>query len=229
VKPPATVVPHSGALRSVSVVLVGDAEELRAELERVAPGQARLVQPFIAGSLYAVCGVAWKGQAVCTFHQRSPRVWPPLVGGSSYAVAVRRDVELDRAVRELMHALRWDGIFCVQFLRDEAGSRLIDVNPRVYGSLALAIAAGYNLPAIWADLLLGRQPVIGPLREAVRFRAEEDDLRAILWELRTRGRPRAMFGLVPRPGTIHPVWSWRDPRPVLTTLHKLPRRMRRSR
>jgi len=43
-----------------------------------------------------------------------------------------------------------------------ASAYVIDVNPRIYGAIGLAIAAGQNLPAIWTDLLLGRTPLVRP-------------------------------------------------------------------
>jgi predicted ATP-grasp superfamily ATP-dependent carboligase len=225
VKPPATVLRAAGGLRSISPVRVRDARELRSALAELSPGERRLVQPWIDGELYAVCGVSWQGDVVCAFHQRSPRIWPPSIGGSSYAIGVAPNDAVDEGVRSLMGALRWDGVFCVQFLREEAGFHLIDVNPRVYGSMALAVASGVNLPTIWADLLLGRQPIVGPPRVGVRFRAEEDDVRAVVHDLRTERRPRAIFGVIPRSRTVHPVWSWRDPAPLATTLGKLARRV----
>ena len=55
------------------------------------------------------------------------------------------------------------GIFQAQFVSSRGDSHLIDLNPRMYGSMGLAFAAGHNLPAIWADLLLGQIAAGGPL------------------------------------------------------------------
>jgi predicted ATP-grasp superfamily ATP-dependent carboligase len=221
VKPPATVVRSGRETRSVPVVSVRDAHALRATMAAVPPGERRLVQRAIAGELYSVSGVSWRGDVVCSFHQVARRIWPPETGGSSYAIAVAPDDAIDAGVRRLMRLLGWDGIFCIQFLKAGDRSYLIDVNPRVYGSLALAVAAGHNLPAIWADLVLGRSPRLGPVRSGLRFRSEEDDLRALVRLFRAGRRREAVLGLLPRPNTVHPIWWWRDPAPFATTVGKL--------
>ena len=229
VKPPATVVRSDGRIRSLSVVPVRDGGALLEAMAKVPPGESRLIQPWITGTLYAVCGVSWGSDVVCSFHQVSPRIWPPVIGGSSYASGAARDERVESGVGRLMSALGWSGLFCVQFLQAEGCYWLIDVNPRVYGSLALAVAAGYNLPTIWADLVLGRRPRLPPAARAVRFRAEEDDVRAIVHAVRATKQLRALCGLLPRRHTVHSVWSWRDPRPAVTTFQKLIRRATRRR
>jgi hypothetical protein len=106
---------------------------------------------------------------------------------------------------------------------------LIDLNPRIYGSLALAVAAKLNLPEIWVNLLLGRRPDVGGYRIGTRFRHEEKDARALALMLADGGEARwcALRGLVPRRGTTHAVFSLRDPMPVLTSAAKLARWFRR--
>ena len=54
-----------------------------------------------------------------------------------------------------MRALDWSGIYGVQFILADAGAYVIDLHPRVSGSIALAIGAGQHRAAIWTDLLLG--------------------------------------------------------------------------
>lgn len=177
------------------------------------------------GTLEAICGVAWRGEAVCLMHQESPRIWPPGQGISCFARTVRRDPEREARVRALLAALGWSGIFGLQFLRVGARSYAIDFNPRVYGSLGLAVAAGQNLPAIWADLLLGRRPVIGPYDEGVRYRVVGDDLRALARGWREGCRGTVVEALLPRRGTVHGAFRLGDPGPSLAGLHKVRSRL----
>ena len=186
-------------------------------------GEEGLVQPYIPGELIAVAGVSWEGELVCALHQASVRIWPVPVGGSAFAETIPPNAELERGVGRLLRAIGWSGLFHVQFIRNSRGEHfLIDLNPRVYGSLALATAAGLNLPQIWVDLLLGRQPDIGWYRVGVGFRQEEKDARALTrLLLKKGGRQRALRGLLPRRGTSHAIFSLRDPIPLLTSLTKL--------
>ncbi len=191
------------------------------------PGEDWLVQPYLNGSLGAICGVVWRGEIVCAAHQRAERIWPPRCGVSSFATTVPRDSKLERGIQHLLAGIGWSGLFQAQFINTRSGRYLIDLNPRVYGSLALAIAAGLNLPALWTDLLIGRRPQgAGDYRVGVRYRAEEGDVRAIWRALAVGDLRTGLGGLVPRPRTTHAVFALRDPRPFTISLAKLGARAR---
>ncbi len=189
------------------------------------PAGRWLAQSHVDGTLIAIGGVAWEGELVCAVHQRSLRIYPPGLGNSSYAVTVAPDRELEQRVGKLVEAIGWSGVFQAQFIDAGSARYLIDFNPRLYGSLALAIAAGLNLPAIWADLLLGRSPTIGSYRVGVHFRAEHRDARTLAHSL-AHGHPlAALAGVLPRPGTTHALFSWRDPAPLLGLAANAARRL----
>src|SRR4051794_16931078 len=59
------------------------------------PGDRVLVQPFLDGTLAAVCGVAWNGELVCAVHQQARGIWPPHAGISAFAETVPRDSPLE--------------------------------------------------------------------------------------------------------------------------------------
>jgi predicted ATP-grasp superfamily ATP-dependent carboligase len=219
VKPQRSVTTAGRSLRRNHVVLVDRRDELERHLRR-SPDGVFFVQPRVEGTLAAICGVAWEGRLVCASHQVSPRIWPPHNGISSFARTVPRDEALEAAVARLLGLIGWSGIFGLQFIRNGATAYAIDLNPRIYGSAALAIAAGHNLPAIWADLLLGREPVISPYRVGVCYRAELNDLRALAVQFRSGNRQAAIRGLVPRRDTVHSVVTLRDPFPGLELLRK---------
>lgn len=190
------------------------------------PGGVALVQPALEGELTAVCGVSWRGEVVAATHQVSRRIFPPGCGISAFAQTVPPDAALEAGVARLIAALGWSGIFQAQFIRSQQTSYLIDLNPRMYGSLALAVAAGVNLPAIWADLLLDCPPLLGPYRVGARFRSEERDL-ALLGAAILGGDWRtALDVLRPHRGTTHAVFSARDPLPVVALGRKLGRARR---
>jgi predicted ATP-grasp superfamily ATP-dependent carboligase len=200
---------HTGARR------VEDAEALRDAIAQLG-GNEWLAQPFVSGELVAVAGVAWEGAVVAEIHQLSRRIWPPDCGGSSYAATIAPDAERGRKVRRLVANLGWSGIFQVQLLRRGTEELLIDFNPRFYGTLALALAAGVNLPALWVDLIRGVEIAPPPTyRVGVRFRAQWKDLRALATTVRAGGWGEATAGLVPRANTCHPVFNWDDPLPAI--------------
>jgi predicted ATP-grasp superfamily ATP-dependent carboligase len=187
-------------------------------------GGEGLIQSYIPGVLIGVAGVSWEGELVCALHQASVRIWPIPVGGSAYAETIAPNVELEQGVGRLLRRIGWSGIFHVQFIRDSRGVHfLIDLNPRIYGTLALATAAGLNLPQIWVDLLLGRRPKVGGYRIGVGFRHEEKDAQALVRLFMIGERQRALRGLLPQRGTAHAIFALRDPMPMLTSMAKLAR------
>lgn len=228
VKPLRSVEPIAGGgLERSAVRRVADVGELR-RLVEAAPGRRWLVQRELRGRLAAIGAVAWRGELICATHQISPRIWPVQRGITCYAVTVPADRDRERGVAGIVRRIGWSGIVGVQFLLAEGRAYAIDLNPRIYGSIGLAIAAGQNLPAIWASLLLGGEPAVAPARAGVRYRVEEDDLRALAAAFRAGRRREALAGLLPRPRTAHAVLSLRDPRPALVSAAKLARAVRRK-
>ena len=163
---------------------------------------------------------------MCSVRQRAVRIFPLDCGVSAYAETLPPDPELAEGVARLMALLGWSGVFETQYLRSSGTPYLIDLNPRLYGSIGLAIHAGANLPAIWTDLLLGRTPSVNGYAVGVRFRAEHRDL-LTLAQLARRHRFREVAsGLIPRPRTTHAIFSFRDPGPSLGLVAALRRRIR---
>ena len=214
-------------LRYVKAIRVETPDQLRDVLSSLAD-ETRVVQPYIDGELAAVGGVAWNGELICAVHQVARRIWPPHVGVSAYAATVPPDAEVERRLAALVRRIGWSGVFEVQFLRADGRRYLIDFNPRIYGSIALAVAAGQNLPAIWTELLLGRRPRSDSYRVGVRYRFEHNDVLALTRALVLGPRSEFIHGLVPRRRTVHAIFSLRDPGPLLTTLGKLKRRVGRA-
>lgn len=189
----------------------GSAAEVRAAPP---PSGPLLVQPYLTGALRAVGGVTWRGELIAAVHQRYLRTWPPSAGGASMAVSV----EPDRALEERLVALLGDrdGVFMAQLVDDV----LIDLNPRVYGSLPLAAASGANLAALYCDLVRGLRvtPVRG--RPGVTFRWVEGDVRHVVSCVRAKSMTpgAALRALRPRRDVAHPVESLRDPGPLVARL-----------
>ena len=216
VKPPTSLVTDAdGNRHQLRVARAEDPGALRAVLARM-PGDTAVVQPYLPAPLRTVNGVAWRGEVVCAVHKRSDRTYPPDAGVFAYGRTVEPDPALERGCARLLAELEWSGLFNLQFLETASGEHLlIDLNPRAYHSLALAIGAGANLPAVWCDLLLGRP--VRPVRPriGVRFRAEEEDLRTLRASARRGERAQVARALLPRPRTVHALFHARDPAPVL--------------
>ena len=197
-----------GVLESTRVV--PDASALGELLRTLPADEPLLVQEHVDGPLTALALVtAGDGRLVARFQQEARRTWPPRAGSSAIAVSVEPDEDLAERGAALMHAAGYSGLAQFQFIRGGDGLALIDVNPRFYGSLPLALAAGVNLPAAWHAVVAGQGlPEPGAYRAGVTFRWLEADLMAA-----ADGSPRALLGRAPRP-RAGAVWSAADPVPA---------------
>ncbi len=165
--------------RHLLVAFAADRDAVRTAVDAIAAagGQAILQEP-IDGQLMAVTAlVAGDGRVIAWSQQQTLR--SSLRRTSARAETVPLDPDLATRVGALLAELGWRGLANLQFLRREGDEpRLIDLNGRYYGSIELAIAAGVNLPVLWARSALGESPA-EPLiaRPGVRFQRLKTDLR----------------------------------------------------
>jgi predicted ATP-grasp superfamily ATP-dependent carboligase len=137
-----------------------------------------LVQEYCSGVGHGVGLLMHEGRPLAAFqHGRLHEV--PLTGGAS---SLRRSVPLDPVLYEqsvrLLGALRWTGLAMVEFKIGKGGSKLMEINGRVWGSLPLAVMSGVDFPRLLAELyLFGPSSNGGPkLRYRVGVRARNLDL-----------------------------------------------------
>jgi predicted ATP-grasp superfamily ATP-dependent carboligase len=220
VKPVMSIV----AGRREAARVVADDVQLDAAFEAL--GTPVLVQRFYEGArVLSLGGVAWEGRLVALAASRWSRRWPPLDGAATFAETVTPPPEVVERAEALVAALGWRGIFELELL--QLGERTfapVDFNPRPFGWMTLALRAGANLPAVWAECVRGADPASVVARPGVRYRWEDGDAKHLLWQLR-RGRLRAAAAvLVPRRHVAHAWFEARDPRPLGAALRRLTRR-----
>jgi predicted ATP-grasp superfamily ATP-dependent carboligase/protein-tyrosine-phosphatase len=90
-------------------------------------------------------------------------------GASTKRVSEPADPALLAAARPLAAAARLDGVAMFEFRVDRSSGRhvLLEVNPRFWGSLPLAVAAGADFPALWWDVAVRGRDVEGAYRPGV--------------------------------------------------------------
>lgn len=187
-----------------------------------AAGAEPLLQERVHGQLMAFIALADRdARLLACVQQVTERVWPPEVGISARARTVAVDQQLSATVARLLQELEWSGLAQLQFIRGAHGPpRLIDFNGRFYGSLALSLAGGANLPAAWARLATGRSGgEIPRARPGARYQWLAADLRASAHSHGPMRRAVALLGsLLRAPVSAHSIWSPRDPAPALARL-----------
>jgi predicted ATP-grasp superfamily ATP-dependent carboligase len=216
----------------IETALVAGNEAAAAVRAIRAAGVQPLVQERVMGSLIAVVAlVDGDGAVRLLLQQEAERTWPRGTGVSARARTVPLDSGLAKRVERLVRELGWFGLVELQFIRPRRGEpHLIDFNPRFYGSLELALAAGVNLPHLWAQIATGR--CISPLeppRDGVRFQWLWGDLRHATSlggaEAVKEGFGAMRYGI----GAAHGVGHLTDPAPLLAAAAlKLKRRAQRQ-
>jgi predicted ATP-grasp superfamily ATP-dependent carboligase len=214
VKPGQSFTAVNGGLRQQSVVVVADAAALAAAVPAFAT--PFVVQHFERAQFVSCTGVVADGRLLALTTSRVTRLWPPAAGMHSFAETVAAPRGLAERLRTVLGSLGWQGIFQLQMLELPDGRlAVIDLNPRVFASIALDVDAGANLAAVWCDWLLGRDPAPVTARPARRYRWEEGDLCNFAWQLRHR-RLRAAAGvLLPHRRVTHAWFRATDPGPLL--------------
>jgi predicted ATP-grasp superfamily ATP-dependent carboligase len=88
-----------------------------------------------------------RGRVKASFVHKRLREYPVTGGASTLRESVRRDDIRDMA-QVLLNALNWFGVGMVEFKVDPRDNipKLMEVNPRFWGSLSLAVQAGVNFP-----------------------------------------------------------------------------------
>jgi predicted ATP-grasp superfamily ATP-dependent carboligase len=183
-----------------------------------AHGGKAIVQEVVTGRLVALSVVCdHDHRIIARIQQEALRTWPGDVGSSARARTVAIDEALAEGVQRLLLDLGWFGLAQLQLLAPPGGCpRLIDLNGRFYGSLALAVAAGVNLPALWARLATGREvPARTEAAVGMRYQWLEADLRQARQDRRGGSvRADALDCLRWSMGAQHSIWSLTDPRPA---------------
>ncbi len=128
----------------------GQKQALKSLLETNLEPEPLLIQPLVAGRGEGIFGfITDKGVVGWSGHARV-RMMNPHGSGSAACRAVTPDADLRAAVTRFLKALDWRGAFMVELLRDADGTAwFMELNGRMWGSLALARRQGLEYPA-WA-------------------------------------------------------------------------------
>jgi predicted ATP-grasp superfamily ATP-dependent carboligase len=180
-----------------------------------------LVQERIAGGGCGIAGLFAGGRPACVGgHVRLREAHAS--GGVSTYCAARIVGDARRAAERLMEALGFTGVAMVEFkIRTDGPPVLMEVNPRIWGTLALYVRAGADVPrAALEHALDGRLPAPPAFEEGVRMRALLADLVAIRRQHRGPRRWVELARALAETPWIVPetTFSLRDPAPFLGDL-----------
>jgi predicted ATP-grasp superfamily ATP-dependent carboligase len=167
--------------------IVRDPDELAAAVREPGLSAGALLQEFVPGHGEAIFILAQEGKTLAAFAHRRIREKPPTGGVSVMRESIVPDPELLTGSERLLEALDWTGVAMVEFRRPADGPAvLLEINPRLWGSLQLAIDAGVDFPSLLIALHRGETVVPPSPRIGVRCRWLLGDLDHLLISLRRR-------------------------------------------
>jgi protein-tyrosine-phosphatase/predicted ATP-grasp superfamily ATP-dependent carboligase len=223
-KPTRSVIVRDDDLAEVFPELVHDAEQRKEALERLLREGPVLEQELVPGIGIGVECLYAGGTLIWSFaHERLHEgTGGGLGSGSFYRKSIVPPPPLLQAAKTLLDDLRWHGVAMVEFKYDPATGRfwLMEINPRLWGSVALAIDAGVDFPYGMHCLATGADPGPQPnYREPYYTRLVPPDLEWIGRQIRRAGISRCvellsfLRLLTGRESWDH--FAWTDPRPLM--------------
>ncbi|AKB53781.1 hypothetical protein A9239_02225 [Methanosarcina sp. A14] len=115
--------------------------------QQIESGKFPQIQEYIPGEGYGFFALFNHGEPRAIFAHKRLHEYPPTGGPSTMAQSIY-DPDLNAIGLRLLKSLSWHGVAMVEFKKDIRDNtfKLIEINPKFWGSLDLAIASGVNFP-----------------------------------------------------------------------------------
>ena len=148
------------AIVSTEVIVASSREEAKAALEsRTYFNFPFTLQSFVEGTGQGIFALFNHGEPVCYFAHRRIREKPPRGGVSVLSESAPVNETLRASAEKLLHAVHWHGVAMVEFrVSDDGTGYLMEINPRFWGSLQLAIDSGVDFPWLLYRVCTGANP-----------------------------------------------------------------------
>lgn len=186
-------------------------------------GEMPLVQEKIKGKEFGVFFLYDHGVDVARFAHERVRSLHPSGGASALRRSIYPPESLLHDAKRLLDALKWHGPAMVEFKRDDRDGRykLMEINGRLWGSLALAVYAGVDFPKLMLDMAQGVFVEMNGYEESVVSRYFLGDTLGLIRVLSTsrltakQKMKRLSSFLKFQSDRRYDVESWSDPAPAL--------------
>jgi protein-tyrosine-phosphatase/predicted ATP-grasp superfamily ATP-dependent carboligase len=221
-KPTRSKVMVAGELCTLAVAIVKSQRQKEEQLRLWLPLTPVLQQEYVSGKGVGIELLFDRGKKIWHFAHERVHEYPLSGGASSYRRSIHPPAALLRDAERLLTALNWHGVAMLEFKMDARGQYwLMEINPRLWGSLALSIDAGVNFPLGLWQIARGRQPSPQPGYKLVYTRDLRTDVAWLKANLRadredplllTRSRSLSVLELL-RPLLGRESWDhfdWRD-------------------
>lgn len=193
-------------------------------------GEDPVVQEYLPGGGWGCSVLAREGQVLAAICHRRVREYPVSGGPSSCCVCEDRE-DLRAHAARLVRCTGFTGLAMFEFKEDGTGApRLLECNPRVWGTFPLTRVTDSGIPLLWCALAWNEgnpalevplSPPPPPRERRMIFAAS--DLMAGVGYLRRgqAGRALGALGALINPAVRDGVFEWGDPLPGLAYFRSL--------
>ena len=140
-----------------------------------------IIQEYISGTGAGVSMLFDRGKMKAKFSHLRLREYPISGGASTLRISIQEE-KMEQLARKLMETIGWHGVVMVEFKLTKDGTPiLIEVNPRIWGSINEAVASGVDFPFLLYQLAFEREiPEVLDYKIGLKTRFIFNDIRAIL-------------------------------------------------
>ena len=180
-------------------------------------GEAPICQEYLSGE-GAGCSVAAKNGEVyaCICHKRVREY--PITGGPSSCCITVSDEKLVEYTKKLVKEKNFSGVGMFEYKKNADGEwKLLECNPRVWGSFPLVRASKSSLAKCWAALAAGIEPLPQSVKTGKKMNFFPSDVIAGISYAR-HGKPGKFFSQIAdalNPAVRDGVFELRDMKPAL--------------
>lgn len=150
---PAILKPRKGS-GSRGLLFIESERDLQVALSSIDKSGEMLAQEFIPSAEGIGVSLLMKEGSVRASFTHKRIIEFPEAGGPSLVRVSTHNSIAESAAERLLKNLRWNGVAMVEFRLDSRTGKpvLMEINPRFWGSLPLAIACGVDFPKLLCDM-----------------------------------------------------------------------------
>ena len=131
-----------------------------------------ILQEYISGEGYGFFALYNQGEPRAIFMHKRIREYPVTGGPSTFAESIYES-RLKELGLKILDSLNWHGVAMVEFKKNAKNGDfvLMEINPKFWGSLELAIASGVDFPYLACEMAVkGDIEPVFEYKKGVRFR-----------------------------------------------------------
>ncbi|MDH4223605.1 MAG: ATP-grasp domain-containing protein, partial [candidate division Zixibacteria bacterium] len=139
---------------------------------RTGETRTSMIQELIWGGGYGFFSIFNQGEPRAIFMHKRIREYP-ITGGPSTVAESYYNPRLKELGLKLLKELKWNGVAMVEFKKDVKDDefKLMEINPKFWGSLNLAIASGVDFPYLFClQAMKERYEPVFEYKKGVKFR-----------------------------------------------------------